>query len=271
MAITKNPLQGSKMSQAELRKVMGGKSGLYEFLAMYATRDVQMHHFEFDDADGAALVSGEFWILEDSGGTGGENFAVTDVGGGYIQCDTGTGDNGSIGLFGKIMYLGDDQAGMEVRIQSDDVSEANIETGFTDAIEGSNASAVSDVDTPAAAATDLAVITYDTDQTATGLHFVTDGGTANQNVAATAFVTKTDMVDLTWHRFRVQLEDNYAAAWMDGKLEANHNAINTQVQGALEGGTALMPFVYCRTRAVAEQFVKVQYLTLWMDRSDVVA
>lgn len=270
MTITKNPLQGSKLSQAELRKVMGGKSSLYEFLAMYASRDVQLTHFEFDDAYALSLTNAEFWVLETSG-TGNVNFASFDVGGGYIQCDTGTGDDGTAAIFGKIMYQGDDQAGMEVRIQSDDVSEANIETGFTDAIEGSNASAVSGVDTPGATATDLAVITYDTDDSTPTLAFVTDGGTASQNVAATVFATTTVMIDLTWHRFRVQLEDNYAAAWVDGKLEANHNAVNTQVEGALEGGTALMPYVFCRTRDTAAQFVKVQYLTLWMDRSDVVA
>jgi len=270
MAIGLNPINGSKLSQAELRKTMGGKSSLYEFLAMYASRDVQLTQFEFDDAHAASLTNGEFWILETSG-TGNANFAVTATAGGYAQCDTGTGDNGTAAMFGKIQYLGDDQAGMEVRMQSDDVSEANVEVGFTDAIEGSNASAVSDIDTPAATATDLAVIQYDTDQTATGLYFITDGGTASQNVAATAFTTTTAMTDATYHRFRVQLVDNYAAAWCDGVLEANHNLINTQAAGALEGGTALMPFIYCRTRATAAQFVKVQYVTLWMDRSDTVA
>ena len=65
MAINLNPLSGYKMSQAELRKTMGGKSSLYEFLAMYATRDVQMHTFNWDSVAAADLTNGEFWILED--------------------------------------------------------------------------------------------------------------------------------------------------------------------------------------------------------------
>ena len=271
MVITKHPLNGSPLSQAELRKTMGGKNPLYEFLAMYAMRDVDLVKITFNDAHAASLTNGEFWILE-TAGTGNANFAVTAVAGGYAQCDTGDTDNASAAMFGTIQYLGDDQAGMEVRLQSDDVSEANIEVGFTDAIEGSNASAVSDIDTPAATATDLAVIQYDTDQDIGGLAFITDGGTSDQNVAATTFTTLATMLDGTYHRFRIQLEDNFAAAWADGVLEANHNVVNTQAVGALEGGTALMPFIYCRTRvASAQQFVKVQSVTLWMDVSDVVA
>lgn len=260
----KYPRSGHILALDTLRKTMGGKSDLYEFLSMYATRDIQYECFEFTGSSGG-LANGEYWILETSG-TGNANFAITVASGGYAQGDTGTLDNGTTALFGPIIYSGDENCGMEVRMQSDAVIEANMETGFTDAIEGSNASAVSDVDTPAATASDLAVVQYDTDQTLTTLAFVTDGSTASQNVAATTFVTTTALTAGSYGDFRVQCVGNHAAAWMNGILEADHNVANTQAAGALEGGVLLMPFVYWRTRSTTAKFPKIQYLSVWQDR-----
>ncbi len=258
------PKNGTILSLDTLRKTMGGKSDLYEFLSMYAARDVQFEHFEFTGSSGA-LTNGEYWILETSG-TGNANFAITTASGGYAQGDAGTGDNGTCALFAPIIYSGDENCGMDVRMQSDAVIQANMETGFTDAIEASNESAVSDIDTPAATASDLAVIQYDTDQTLETLASCTQGSGGSQTVAATTFVQQTVLTLNVYSEFKVQIVGNFADFWANQVLEAKHDVANTQAAGAVEGSVLLMPFVYWRTRHTVAKFPKIQYLSVWQDR-----
>lgn len=263
----KYPRNGYIMAFDTLRKTMGGKSDLYEFLKMFALRNIKYDVFTFTGAQGTAVDGTDFWLADDSAGTSSANFAITAASGGYMQADTGTDDNGSVSLWSPLIYSGDENCGMEVRLQVDVVTDINFEVGFSDtAPEGSDASTVSDIDTPAATAADLAVIQKDTDQTLKTLAAITDGSGTNQNVAATTFVQSTVLVAGEWMDFRVQCAGNFAAFWADGKLEADHNVVNTQAVGALEGGTLLTAFTYWRTRhATVARFPKLAYWSVWQD------
>jgi hypothetical protein len=260
------PERGDPLTKATLRRNLGGKSPLYEFLEYYATRDIQLEKHEFTGQGG--FVNGEYWVLENSSGTGAANFALTTASGGYVQGDTGTSDNGSISLSGPVIYSGDENCGMECRVQVDAITDENFEIGFIDAIPGSNASGVSDIDTPAATFSDGALVQLDTDQTLTTMAFITDGSTASQDVAATTLAApaSTNLVADTWKTFRVQLFGNYAYLWVDGILAAAHDAAATQAAGALEGGVLLAPWFFWRTRSTTAKFPKIQYVTVWQDR-----
>lgn len=258
------PTSGSILEDRQLLKEMGNKP-LMQFLSMFAWNERFMH-VGHGVSDFETAIDTGFWTVANSSGTGQQNFATQVAEGGYLQGDSGTGDNDSISNVGPIIYAGDRNVGMEGVIRIDDVSENNFEIGFIDAVPGANASGVSDIDTPAAAFADGALIQYDTDQTAQGLAFVTDGSTASQNVAATTFTTTTAMVDATWHSFRIQMFGNFVACWFDGFLEAVHDASTTQSAGALEGGVLLAPWLYCRTRNTTAKFPRLQYLYVWGDR-----
>lgn len=259
------PKNGHILALDTLRKTMGGKSDLFEFLSMYAKRDIQMEHFEFTGQGG--FVNGEYWTLDKNSGTGNANFAITAASGGYAQADTGTGDNDNVALWGPVIYSGDENCGMEVRLQVDDVADYNSELGFSDTSpEGSNASTVSDIDTPAATAADLAVIQTDTDQTLKTLASCTQGSGGSQTVAATTFAQNTILVANAYMDFKVQIVGNFADFWANGIREARHDVANTQAAGAVEGGVLLCPFTYWRTRNTTAKFPKVQYFTVWQDR-----
>ena len=267
MPNTNYPRQGSILSLDTLRRTMGGKSDLYEFLSQYATRDVQLEKHEVTGHGG--IVSGEYWTLANSAGSSAANFAPVVASGGYIEGDSGTTDNGSVSLRGPIIYSGDQNCGMEVRLQIDDITEANFEFGFIDATPGSNGPGISNIDTPAMTASDGALIAYDTANTITTFAFATDGSVTNQNVAATTFVApaSTVFVNDKWLTFRIQIVGNFAACWTNGILAAVHDAGTTQSVGALEGGVLLAPWFYARTReAGVARFPRIQYMNVWQDR-----
>ena len=244
---------------------MGGKSDLYEFLSMYAHADVNMKNFQFTGA--ADFTNADYWTVAKNSGTGNANFALVVASGGYIQADTGTGAGDSVSLVGPIIYSGDENCGMEIRVQTDDITSVNFEIGFIDAVPGSDASGVSDIDTPAAAFSDGALIQLDDSQTLKTLAFITDGSGGSQAVAATTFASPagTNMVNATWHTFRIQLVGNVAACWVDGVLAAVHDAGTTQSQGALEGGVLLAPWIYWRTRDSTASFPKISQASVWQD------
>ena len=233
------------------------------FLSRFATRDIESGK---DDFDGALDTT--FWAVANSGGTSAANFAV-DAPCGTITGDTGTTDNGSISLVSDFKFKGDQNCGMEIAIQTDIVADFNLEVGFASAVPGSNASVVSDVDTPAITA-DAAILTVDTDQTLTTLAFVTDGSTANQDVKATTISGAPGLtngnfpVAATYMVVRIELSGNSAYCYINGKLVASHD---DDPQGNIEGGTGLGIWVYCRTRSTTAVFPKIDYVEYWQERS----
>ena len=116
---------GFTNSEANLKKrVQGGP--LLEFLKSRA--DATYYYKQWH---GVEALASAFWAVANSGGSSAANFAhVVATGPGRWQGDTGTTDNGSISLVGPIAFLGDQNAGMEITIQMDDVSLSNLEVGF---------------------------------------------------------------------------------------------------------------------------------------------
>jgi hypothetical protein len=246
-------LAGYPLSDAELSKIKGD-GVLRRFLEQYATRDRVTF---FDDFVGDTINLDNYAVAS-SAGTGSAVFATAVAANGTIQADTGTDDNGSVSLVGPAIWKGDLNCGLEIRVKSDAVTSYNLEVGFIDAVPAANASGVSDADTPAAAFTDGALFQIDTDQTLVTLSFVTDG-TALAVQSTTLPAGQTLLVAATYTTFRIQLVGNDVFAWRDGVLVASHVA-------AVEGGTALAPWVYIRTRTTAARFPDVDYLRLWADR-----
>lgn len=250
----------------ELRKA-GNKGPLYDYLRKYAFQDKE---FMFDDMHPSTMLATN-WAVANSGGTSAANFAAkADAAGGWLQGDTGTDDNGSISLIGQhVGWLGDRNCGMEIRLLTDIVTDFNIETGFATGAPAANASVCTDIDTPAGQ-TDSAVFTVDTDQTIVTAAFFTDGSTANQDVKATTlagvpgFTSGTLPVAATAYIVTIQCVGNSAYLFVNNKLVASHD---DDAQGNIEGGTAMAPWVYCRTRSGTAVFPEIDYVAVWQDRA----
>jgi hypothetical protein len=260
-------------SLAELRKITP-KGPLYDYLKLWAWQDKVVDFQDF-------LRPGEFdttndWLVANSGGTSAANFAIrADIAGGTIQGDTGTTDNGSISLINAhLAWLGDLNAGMEVRIKTDIVTGYDLEVGFIDAVPAANAGGVNDEDTPTMVAADAALLSIDTDETFTKLGFYTVGSTANFGphrtslAAVPALTGTTDALPVadTFFTVTVQMVGNNAYLFVNNKLMASHDETK-DAQGNIEGGVKLAPWVYCRTRSTTAVFPEIDYIAMWQDRS----
>lgn len=257
-----HPRSGSDMSVAQLKRFMPGRGAAHDFLRHLCRRDVVDY---FDDFLGDTIDL-DMYAVAKAGGTADANFAIAVAANGTIAGTTGTDDNNSHSLVGPLIYYGDNNAGMEVRLKLDVVTSYNLEVGFIDAVPGSSASGVSDVDTPAAAFSDGALIQIDTDQTLATLASVTKGSTAGQGIVATTFAAPaaTVLTAATYATLRVQLIGNSAFFWINGVLAASHDA---DPQGNLEGGVALAPWIYVRTRNTTAKVATVDYIWTWADRA----
>lgn len=237
-----------------------------DFLEFRAFRD---RAFYLDDFLGDTIDL-NYYAVANSSGSGAANFAINVQNGtGVIRGTTGTTDNGSVSLVGPIIYRGDNNAGIWVRFKVDDITSLNFEVGFIDAVPGSNASGVSDVDTPAATMGDGALLQMDTDQTLTTLAFVTVGSTANQTVKATTLTGTTTPTNATFMDVVVQLISNDAFCIVNdgGAARVAHtNGTGNNSAGFVEGGVSLAPWVYVRTRNTTTKNFDIDAIATWSDR-----
>lgn len=261
---------GLPNSLAELRKLMGvGK--LYDYLKILAYPDKQ---FFFDDFDGDT-INLDNWALANSGGTGAANFAFQAGRGGWVRAATGTTDDGSLSMVGPLTWYGDGNAEVMIRFKCDLSTSINLEFGFIDAVPASNAGGVTDEDTPTLAAADGALFTIDTDETYVKWGFYTKGSTASFNAAktATGLVAGTIGSSFTsgvhdadeFLTMRVALRGDRAYGFVNGVLVAEHNEAKVTA-GCVEGGIALAPWIYARTRNTTTHLVTVDYVACIQDR-----
>ena len=190
---------------------------------------------------------------------------------GTIQGSTGSSDDGAMAINGDAMWYGDANAGMEVRFKLDVVTAFQIEIGFTDALSDETLPAVTDIDTPATGngATDVAVLHLDTDQTLTTAALVgesTGSAFAAQKVAVGTWTPTAGR----YYTVRVQLGTNAGIVKVfDSNTPTRPILVASGEQGLpslLEGGTAVRPHAYFRTRDTTAKVVDLDFIRVWQDR-----
>jgi hypothetical protein len=223
--------------------------------------------FSMDDFDGDA-INLDRYAVANSGGTSAASFAIAVARNGVIEADTGTDDNGSVSIIGPTIYYGDYNCGMQVRFKIDAVTDLNFEVGLIDAVPAGNAGAVTDEDTPTFAAAEFAGLVMDTDETKTGLCVANVGSVASGTDAVTALTNITTPVAGQWITLRLQLKGNfiYGLVWEESLNEYDTFSLSTDADGHIEGGVALAPWFYARTRTTVARFPQIDYLALWQDR-----
>lgn len=264
-----NPVLGRFDEPTSIRQLTRGRgwnSELVGFLLPFARQDYLYHEWDFCET---AITDdpNAMWAVSNSGGTSAASFATkANAENGVIEGDTGTSDNGGISLVADAINLNADKnPGLHVIMQIDDVSEAGMEAGFSDAKTDEDTLAITDVDTPTMAngATDGGFIVYDTDTTTQkGAAFVTGGATDGDAVvtlgstaAANPFADNTDF-DLV-----VQLYANAGYAVID------HNAV---LSGGLSTGpdadVLMRPSIVVVTRNTTAKFPEIDLIRLWRNR-----
>jgi hypothetical protein len=235
-----------------------------DFLEFY---DFRTHYFHLDDF-GGDTINLDYYALAAAGAAGATFATNIQNGTGVVRGSTGTDDNAASSLIGPIIFRGDNNCGMWVRLKLDVVTGHSFEVGLIDAVPGSAGPGVSDVDTPAVTMADGAVLHLDTDQTLTTAAFVTVGSTANQTVKATTLSGFTAPTAATYFDVVVQLVGNEAYCIVNNGVDviAHHNGISGNSAGHVEGGVSLAPWVYNRTRNTTAKLMDIDAIAVWSDR-----
>lgn len=241
------------------------ESAMARFLYPFAFRDVV---FWFDDfTQGRTTLSDDYTLGTDAGATA---FVKSAGAGGRISGSSGASDDEAACILTGADWLGDNQCGMEIYWQIDDVATTRWEVGFSDPLTDNTLPAVSDVDTPAISngATDVAMLHLDTDQTLTTSAFVTDGSTANMNTTATTLDPVYSMVAATYAAHRIQIITNAASLFVFGAShQLSHNVQHgTATANSIEGGVALTSRLFVGTRDTTPNVAIADYWAIWQDR-----
>ena len=253
-------------SLAALTRGRGWNSELVGFLLPFARQDYIYQEYDFLES---AITEGinKDWTVDNSSGTGAANFATTaNHQNGVITGDTGTDDNGGIVLHKDAIDT--DAAtnpGIHIIMQIDDVSEAAMEVGYSDARSTETTLAVTDIDTPTLGngVTDGAFIVYDTDSdTPKGVNLVSGGATdGDGGVALGTDAAANPLEDATDFDLVLQVFANGAYGIV------NHNLSNS---GGLSVGpdaaTLMRPSIVVMTRNGTAKFPAIDLIRLWRER-----
>src|SRR3990167_854854 len=195
---------------------------------------------------------------------------------GTIQADTGSTDNGYVAINGDAIWLGDQDAGMEVRFKIDVVTGFTFEIGFTDTLSDETLPAVTDIDTPATGngATDVAVLHLDTDQTLQTAELVgesTGGAFAAQkttllNAAGSAALWTPSAA--TYYTVRVQLNGDHAFCKVFDSNNASTHILKAEggLRSMLDGASLIRPHILFGTRNTTPKVVDIDYIRVWQNR-----
>lgn len=224
--------------------------------------DPQRSSIIFDDFNEDTINLDRWALVHDTNAT---DFAIAAGAGGTIQGTAGNTNDEGIGIYGINNWYGDLNCGMEVRIKFDQITNGQFEIGFADTATNFKDPIVSDIDTPTVGngAGDFATIVRDTGETLKTAALVTKGSTPY--AAAKSNLGTFAPTAATYFTARVQLiGDNVFAAIFNN---AGGLVTSTSAVSAIEGGTAVRPYVNVNRIATADVVATIDYIKVWQDRS----
>lgn len=246
---------------------------LRHFLADYASRDRVVF---FDDFAGDAINLDSYAVAASGGGTAfAYSATATTLTGATVVLGTTTATAAAtVTLITPPVWYGAANASFEARLKINTTADMFIEAGFVDAAPGSNAPAVTDIDTPTLVATNAALLTIDTTQTHNLFAFATIGDDTGQTVATTLFTAATQGVTAptadTFFTVKVQLLTDpdetgktKAYCWVNGKLVASHH---TDLDGYVKGTLGLAGWICVGSRTNAARLGTIDYIRMSQDR-----
>lgn len=236
-------------SRDRLKRVRGGRDGLYPFLE-HLTWDIVWH---FDDFVGDTVID-KYEVVT---GVDGAIAILADQPNGIAELSASVGngaDNEYAGFsLPELAFTSDRNAIMAVRFNIDAITMIKVEVGFTDVT--TDAGAVNVLATPSFTATDAALWVYDRDDTA----FWQAVGVQN-GIAATKIEDEIAPTAGTFETMIVQLHDTNAKFW---RLAAGGgvNYESAWMVNAVTATTALVPWVFVQLRAATiDRNVRIDFI-----------
>ena len=261
--LTKLGQMNYPLSARHINRFTGRESDLGQFLfpLSYNAHRV-FDHFTGDTIDTFA------WALGTDGG-GATAFAqrVGDATGTYIRGQTAATDNNVVEINGAAHWFGDNHCLFVAKLKVDRspaTSNLWLEFGLADALTDNTLPVVTDSDIPTVAngASNAAVIALDGDAVIKTARFVTDGGTAGMNAAATTLspVWQPTADTLFWVVVGVQGDYAYGAVANDSGTIVAHAEHGSTLASRIEGGTGLLPRVMCGTRVATDTIYDIDLI-----------
>jgi hypothetical protein len=237
-----------------LKKAVVLNSPMAGVLKQLMSCDVYHRKWKFD---GDSIID-DFWTLDASATATGFNIPVPAEFPGLISAATGTTDNGAVSMKGPAIFKGDKLPLLHVHFETSAITSFQMEVGWVDALTSTLAPAVSDVDTPATAngCGDCAVLHMDTDQTLATLALVGDSSLTTLCTSDPIGVLTPTASTRMCVKVGVDHDDIFCV--IDGKRSQRG-----QLPNAIEGATALFPWIFFRSRAgSASRTVKVSLVEI---------
>jgi hypothetical protein len=248
----------------------GGKLGRY-LVGKGENVDFVGNWFDFMVPASAAMTAmyDAYWVT--NAGTGATAFAgsATQVPGGTIDATTGTNgtpSNQDVNMYGPLLYAGDNNVLLIVRMKFDAITILQFEVGWIDTITTitTPVPAFPDLDTPTTATGlgDAAVLKMDTPQTLKTVALVCLGSGGLNAGSTAAMPTAFTPTAATYHEYRIGIVGNNVYASIDRQV------IYTQSKtDGIEGGTTIRPWIYVNgTTGGTARIPTIDYIGVFSDR-----
>lgn len=252
------PLAGNTLTNTELKRRLGAKGPLYEFLSPYALGSTVQFVDDFLDPTALDLSK---WTVPTAGATA-TTWAITLAANGAVRGVSGTtAATSGLKMNGPKVWSGANNMGCEVRYMTSDITENRIEFGFVNAMPTINNPIVNSLVTPTFNTTaDAAVYVYNhTGSTTTSGLYAIDS-TASTGDAEKAATTTNRPVNSTWQTVRITLQGALATLWVDGvKLGS--------IASAIKPATTCQFFISTLNNSTTSQNNDIDYVRVWADRA----
>ena len=215
----------------------------------------------FDDFVGDVL-SVE-WQTADTGSGSSADAVISAGANGTIVMVTGTADNGYSAISRELTFQGQLNCVLAVRLKINDVADAKIEVGFTDAHD--DAGAVNTLGTYSTTATDWVGWIFDTEDTGNATKWQATG--VDSNTEATKIEPDLTVAADTYETLIVALEDTTAHFY---RLDANgyQTYKSAPMTGACSKDVSLTPWVFVQSRESSDsKTLTVDYIKAWQRRT----
>lgn len=250
------PLAGNTLTNLELRKRLGAKGPLYEFLSPFALGSTVNF---FDDFALAALDLSS-WTIPAAGATA-TTWAITLAASGLLRGITGTtAATSGLKMNTPAVWLPTSNMGCEVRYRTSDITENRIEIGFVNAMPTINVNMVNSLVTPTFTTTvDAALFVYDNASAATTSGLYTVDSTAVTGIAQKVLTTTNRPVNATFQTIRLTLQGAIASLWVDGVKLAVLSA-------AIKPAATCQFVISTKASSTTSQNLDIDYVRVWEDR-----
>ena len=248
-------------SRAHLKRVRGGRDGLYPFLE-HNTWDM-VHYFDDFLGDEIRGSGGTPGIYELNTGDDGTLSILADQTNGVaeLSASTGAGSSGEYGFIAlpELNWTAQQNAVIAVRMNVDAITTVKMEIGFTDVTTDNGA--VNSLASNTGTASDAAVWVFDTSDNAYWQAFGVKAGTA-----ATKIEDQLAPAADTFETMIVALRDTNAKFL---RLDANGNLTyeSAWMPDAITAADKLVPWVGVQLRGTADRHLRMDFIDVRQRRT----